>query len=723
MSLRHTLLRCLALCCLVVGCGDDDKQDLQGNNAPEPAVHDRQPVVRKPKKKESPKVSSKKLRDYLPQSLSVAVGAKLAAVEDIATATGTDFITELRPVTKLLTKAGIVVEEIDELWVGSNPGQSETAICVRTKKDFDRDKMRTGLLIAEPLGKVDGAELHALQPEGNNENAVAFIDSQTFMVGRRSTLEAGLKRPSAGAVRKGLAVAATPDAAYWVGGDSHSYLQQLAHHGFPEFATNIGTSAPPTGFALSIQMELPAEEESKSRRQPVVEDLAPVAIAMGFEFESERAALGMERRVRDVLTAIGAKIQAEANLESTLSQSGQSNGKKGGPATGKRNGEKKSSRKKNRGTATDEHDMVRPQDPLEGLLRSPLQQAVPEKQFFLRRGDDDEEEDDDDDDRRGFGRGKIKVRPKRTGFQVGNRNRSGQSEIVNFEYTVKREAAKMRVTVIFDLRPERTSVVAAVVRVTGNSLTGTGFSAGGDPAIIGGLAAWRSEQKGPLHGVKRLPDLPVVVGYSWMTELLPFLGQQNVYVGFDFSKDWMSHPENRRLAGTLIPEFLDPAAGNAKWNGYPFAGLGLTHFVGMAGVEDSPNVVAAALPRSDPRAGIFGYDDIAKPKDITDGATNTIMMIGAGRLAGPWVQGGGATIRGARAPHFDEVSGFGSPGLKNRGARVLFADGSSREISAEIDPDVFRALCTIHGGESVDLNRINMPTKQTTAVDPPTAKK
>ena len=42
-------------------------------------------------------------------------------------------------------------------------------------------------------------------------------------------------------------------------------------------------------------------------------------------------------------------------------------------------------------------------------------------------------------------------------------------------------------------------------------------------------------------------------------------------------------------------------------------------------------------------------------------------------------------------------------GLSRPGVQVLFADGSVKNISADIDPAVFRALCTIHGNDAVDL--------------------
>ena len=133
-------------------------------------------------------------------------------------------------------------------------------------------------------------------------------------------------------------------------------------------------------------------------------------------------------------------------------------------------------------------------------------------------------------------------------------------------------------------------------------------------------------------------------------------------------------------------------------------GPAFTHFVGMAGIEDTRNVVAAELPRTDPRAGIFGYDQIAQPAEITDGMSNTILIISAGKIVGPWISGGGATVRGARAPYFEDITGFSSVGDPKGGAVIALADGSVRRISNDIDPAVFRALCTMHGAEAIDFN-------------------
>jgi hypothetical protein len=223
------------------------------------------------------------------------------------------------------------------------------------------------------------------------------------------------------------------------------------------------------------------------------------------------------------------------------------------------------------------------------------------------------------------------------------------------------------------------------------------------PPLATGLVRWFEEPDTPRAGVRRVGTAGMPTShYSWKCGLLPYLGHQDLYDKFDFSRPWMDD-RNLQLAGEIVPEFLNPADTRDRYEGYPFKGMALTHFVGMSGVEDRRTVVAASLPRSDPRAGIFGYDDVARPSDITDGTSNTVMVLGSGELASPWMLGGGGTVRGARQPYFDSLSGFGSRGRKSAGTLAVMADGSVRFISADIDPAAFRALCTIRGGESIDL--------------------
>lgn len=229
------------------------------------------------------------------------------------------------------------------------------------------------------------------------------------------------------------------------------------------------------------------------------------------------------------------------------------------------------------------------------------------------------------------------------------------------------------------------------------------------------LPKWQSDPKSKLSGVFRVEDDKRIMNsghYSWMVNILPFLGHQDVYDKFDFTKP-MHDDNNFKYGLILIPEFLNPSDPRQRWKGYPMDGIALTHFVGMSGVEDSRNVVAGKLPRSDPRAGVFGLDKIATPAEITDGLSQTIMVVGSGELVSPWIQGGGATIRGAREPYFDKITGFGSKGKS--GPMVLMADGSIRQLSDKMDPAVFRAMCTIHGADTVDLST----TAPLATFDPP----
>ena len=220
-----------------------------------------------------------------------------------------------------------------------------------------------------------------------------------------------------------------------------------------------------------------------------------------------------------------------------------------------------------------------------------------------------------------------------------------------------------------------------------------------------GLPIWHGDPKAKLIGVFKVGDVEkatnIQAHYSWMHNILPFIGHQATYDKFDLAKP-LHDNVNFKFGAILIPEFLLPGDKRQRWEGYPFDEFALTHFVGMAGIEDSRNVVAGKLPRTDPRAGIFGYDKIAAMSEITDGTSSTIMVIGNGELANPWVMGGGATIRGARQPYFDKLTGFGSRG--KGGPVAIMADGSIRMINTNVDPAVFRAMCTMHGADTVDLN-------------------
>jgi hypothetical protein len=136
--------------------------------------------------------------------------------------------------------------------------------------------------------------------------------------------------------------------------------------------------------------------------------------------------------------------------------------------------------------------------------------------------------------------------------------------------------------------------------------------------------------------------------------------------------------------------------------------LGATHFVGIAGIGlDSPMLPnnAANLPK----LGVFGYDRATALKEITDGPANTIAVIMVPSASqGPWIAGGGSTVRGVAADG-NPLEQFLLPSIfnpktksKERGTYAIMADGKVRFIPASMPAATFLALCTIAGGESVE---------------------
>lgn len=205
---------------------------------------------------------------------------------------------------------------------------------------------------------------------------------------------------------------------------------------------------------------------------------------------------------------------------------------------------------------------------------------------------------------------------------------------------------------------------------------------------------------------------------SFLREMLPYLGDDRYFTlreSIDAEKSW-NDPGNINYARILVPHFLNPASGPessyVKVRGVD-SPLAVTHFVGMAGVGPD----AAYYGKKDPRAGIFGYDRQTSLDDVKDGLANTIYMIEADKaLLGPWLQGGGATVRGTSMAGNDigRRGGFSSPNYSGKqGVWVLMADGSTRFLSKDISPEVFKALCTMAGSDSagaIDLiaNKVSL---------------
>ncbi|HID78037.1 MAG TPA: DUF1559 domain-containing protein [Planctomycetaceae bacterium] len=180
---------------------------------------------------------------------------------------------------------------------------------------------------------------------------------------------------------------------------------------------------------------------------------------------------------------------------------------------------------------------------------------------------------------------------------------------------------------------------------------------------------------------------------SWIAALLPYYGHEDWYEQLDFGYGW-NGPPNRPVVRRRLEAVVNPAVAERSTE----AGFPVTHYVGVAGVgEDAGN-----LPGGHPRAGVFGFRRAMRLDEITDGASNTIAILGVSGRLGPWAAGGQATVRGLTArPYFQGPDGFGSG--QPSGMLAAMADGSVRFLSSQVDPAVLEQLATAAGGESIQL--------------------
>ncbi len=193
-------------------------------------------------------------------------------------------------------------------------------------------------------------------------------------------------------------------------------------------------------------------------------------------------------------------------------------------------------------------------------------------------------------------------------------------------------------------------------------------------------------------GTVDAPDLKPDKRLSWMASILPFIEQVETSNMLDKKKAW-DDAANQAARQRQIEPFLNPSVGQPT----DPVGNGLSHYAGMAGVgEDAPT-----LPKTDKRAGIFGYDRKVSVRDIRDGTSNTIAVVNVDQRLGPWAAGGSPTIRAlTKEPYIHGPDGIG--GKHPGGANVLMADGSVRFISQNVDPTIMRALVTMNGGEVIN---------------------
>jgi hypothetical protein len=154
---------------------------------------------------------------------------------------------------------------------------------------------------------------------------------------------------------------------------------------------------------------------------------------------------------------------------------------------------------------------------------------------------------------------------------------------------------------------------------------------------------------------------------SWRVEILPYVGEDALYKKFKLNEPWDS-PHNKKLI-PLMPKLYKPVKGKAtEPNGtfyQVFFGKGAM-FEGKRGV---------------------------KPVDVTDGLSNTIMVVEAGKDV-VWTKPDDVPFDADK-----KLPKLGA--MFEAGFHALLADGSVRFIARSIEPKTLKALITRAGDEVI----------------------
>jgi prepilin-type processing-associated H-X9-DG protein len=166
--------------------------------------------------------------------------------------------------------------------------------------------------------------------------------------------------------------------------------------------------------------------------------------------------------------------------------------------------------------------------------------------------------------------------------------------------------------------------------------------------------------------------------HSWRVLILPYIEQQTLYAQYDFSEPW-NGPNNIKLLKSMPNVFACPSRFSNATN--------LTSYVAITG----PGTV-------------FPGSSSAKLADITDGASNTLMVVEVANVNIPWTAPWDLDVRTMSF----RINDPNRPGISSKhpgGANVGFADGRTQWARESLLPEHLRALFTIAGGEGISADQ------------------
>jgi prepilin-type processing-associated H-X9-DG protein len=173
------------------------------------------------------------------------------------------------------------------------------------------------------------------------------------------------------------------------------------------------------------------------------------------------------------------------------------------------------------------------------------------------------------------------------------------------------------------------------------------------------------------YGQFPFTDRPMGVahpGLSWRVAILPYIEADELYKQFKLDEPWDSD-HNKKLIEKMPKVFAPPPGVEAK-AGHTFYRM-----------FDGPGTMC----------------QVKKISDVTDGTSNTLMIVEAGEPV-VWTKPDDLEYD-AKKP-LPKLGGHFADGFN-----AVFADGHARFIRKGIDEKVLRALITANGGEPVTLDK------------------
>ena len=180
---------------------------------------------------------------------------------------------------------------------------------------------------------------------------------------------------------------------------------------------------------------------------------------------------------------------------------------------------------------------------------------------------------------------------------------------------------------------------------------------------------------------------------SWRVAILPYLGQQALYDEFHLEEPWDSE-HNRKLVAKMPPMLASPHLGDER------IAQGMSSY--LVPLSKSPPAVAAA-EREDPKQPvkhgknetIFDLPQGASFTHILDGSSNTTLVLEAHRdRAVIWTKPEDLVIDAQ-----DPLQGL--RGQPSNGFSTVFADGSGRFVSDNVDLKMLLNLLQMNDGNPV----------------------